>query len=198
MHNVSGCINKHFGICVCAWARYQCKHASIPSFYWFLGRSRLVEAAATGLDFVSSGLPASNILPGFMSQSGSIARLMVCMRPMVSTPSSLTRLSFLPSPMPCSPVCSMLLRAPVSGKITYACALHIKSCLDHIVDSTFNFLSLLRILPVVHDRRVKVSITNMTKNACKQVKIIELSFCLVCFMSVAHLMPHVNITMTYQ
>ncbi len=45
----------------------------------------------------------SKILPGFMSQCGSRARLMLRITFNVSEPSSLTREPFLPRPMPCSP-----------------------------------------------------------------------------------------------
>ena len=43
-------------------------------------------------------------LPGFIIQSGSKLLLSFCITPIVSTPSSFTRDSFLPMPMPCSPV----------------------------------------------------------------------------------------------
>lgn len=61
---------------------------------------------ADSISVVSTGLLSreySKILPGFINQYGSRARLTLRMTSIVSGPSSLTRYSFLPRPMPCSP-----------------------------------------------------------------------------------------------
>jgi hypothetical protein len=94
---------------------------------------------------------------------------------MVSMPSSFLRDFFLPSPTPCSPysVVSYLCTIDGVGVRYRARALHFKGAIYHIIDKFLYALCLCRILAVVEDTGMEISVANMTEDACKKPKVIE-------------------------
>lgn len=59
--------------------------------------------------------------------------------------------------------------------MTYSArAFHFESAVNHIVDDLLDTLSLYRVIPIVHDTRMEVSVADMSENASKQPQIVKL------------------------
>ena len=109
----------------------------------------------------------SMIFPGFISQCGSRAFLMLLITPMVSRPSSLTRNSFLPSPMPCSPCIDQYLNCGNGLRETThrARSVHFQGPVNHVVNALLDRRSLGRIGVVVEDALMEVAVAHMAQDA---------------------------------
>lgn len=154
--------------------------------YLPLGLSSVEAAVATGCLLALSSCTASNILPGFISQCGSRARLIFCITLIVSNPSSSIKLSFFPSPMPCSPVQVPSCLVKSSGKdldrkerSTY----HLQCSVHHTVHSVLYFFALVLVLAIVENGCMEVTVAYMAENTGKEAEVINLFLCDFCHTS---------------